>query len=151
MDTYSSLFLICLALAILYGSAKLGLGSAGDPGPGFLAFWGGAVLLITSTVQFVSSFAAKKRGSREPPKSLFEGSGSRKVVYVVAALLLYAVLFDSVGYLLCTFFLMFFLLSVIEARRWHVLLIETLLVTLISYIVFEKALIIGFPRGLWGF
>jgi putative tricarboxylic transport membrane protein len=151
MDKYTGLFLLLLGLAILYGSAKLGLGTAGSPGPGFLSFWGGAVLLVTSTIQFVSALASTKGIPGEPPKPLFERGGLRKVVYVIAALLIYTVFLESIGYIVCTFLLMFFLLAVIEARRWHVLLVETLLVTLLSYVVFEKALIIGFPRGLWGF
>ena len=151
MEHYSSLFLLLLALAILYGSAKLGLGTAGSPGPGFLSFWGGAVLFITSIIRFFSVLVSRRGHRGNPEKPFFAGAGWRKVVYVIAALVIYSAFFEKVGYLLCTFFLIFFLLTVIEARRWHVLLVETFLVTIISYIVFEKALMIGFPRGLWGF
>ena len=151
MEHYSSLFLLSLALAILYGSARLGLGTAGSPGPGFLPFWGGAVIFITSAIHFVSVLVSKRGRQGQTTKPPIADAGSRKVVYVIAALLIYSVLFDIVGYILCTFFLLFFLLTVIEARRWYILLIETFLVTFISYVVFEKALKIGFPRGFLGF
>jgi len=148
----SSLFLILLSFVILYGSTRLGLGTAGSPGPGFLPFWGAAVLFVTSALQFLLTMSSQiKKSKGDPRKSLLRNSGWRKVIYVLLSLVSYTILFERIGFILCTFFLMIFLLTVIEARRWHVILIESVLITLISYVVFEKGLTAGFPKGVLGF
>jgi len=147
----SSLFLLLFAIATLVGSARLGLGKTSAPGPGFLPFWGGAVLFLASLIQFLSNVFSKPKiiepGSR---KGLFTEPGWRKVLYVILALAVYAFFFESGGFLICTFFLMIFLLAS-TARRWPIVLMGSLLITLLSYLLFEKVLTVGFPRGVLGF
>jgi putative tricarboxylic transport membrane protein len=148
----SSLFLLLLAFVILCGSARLGRGSAGNPGPGFLPFWGAAVLFVTSVIEFLLRIFSKiKEPKEEREKSFLTGRGWLKVIYVILALVIYTIFFERIGFILCTFFLMIFLLTVVEARRWHIILIESLLITLISYVIFEKGLTAGFPKGALGF
>lgn len=148
----SSLFLILLSFVILYGSTRLGLGTAGNPGPGFLPFWGAAVLFVTSAIQFLLRIFFKiKKSKEEPQKNFLTDEGWWKVIYVILVLVSYTIFFERIGFILCTFFLMIFLLTVIEARRWYVILIESVLITLISYVVFEKGLTAGFPKGVLGF
>jgi putative tricarboxylic transport membrane protein len=148
----SSLFLLLFAIATLLGSAKLGLGKAGAPGPGFLPFWGGAVLFLTSLIQFLSNvFSKKKKNDSGSRSGLFAEPGWRKVFYVILALAIYAFFFENGGFLICTFFLMTFLLVVMQTRRWPIVLMESLLITLLSYLLFEKVLMAGFPKGVLGF
>jgi hypothetical protein len=152
LEKKSSLFLLLFAIATLLGSAKLGLGKMGSPGPGFLPFWGGAILFLTSLIQFLSKvFSKTKPLESESRRGLLAEPGCRKIFYVILALAVYTFFFESGGFLLCTFFLMIFLLAVMDARRWPIVLIESLLITLLSYILFEKVLMAGFPKGVLGF
>jgi putative tricarboxylic transport membrane protein len=148
----SSLFLLLFAVATLLGSVILGLGKMGSPGPGFLPFWGGAVLFLTSLIQFLTIvFSKTKKIELQSQKGFLAEPGWRKVIYVMFALAIYTFFFESGGFLICTFFLMIFLLRVIETRRWHIVLIGSLLITLVSYIIFEKGLTAGLPKGVLGF
>ena len=106
---------------------------------------------MASLIQFLSNVFSKPKiiepGSR---KGLFTEPGWRKVLYVILALAVYAFFFESGGFLICTFFLMIFLLAS-TARRWPIVLMGSLLITLLSYLLFEKVLTVGFPRGVLGF
>ena len=148
----SSLFLLLFAVATLLGSVRLGLGKTSAPGPGFLPFWGGTVLFLTSLIQFLSNvFSKTKKTELGLRRGLFTEPGWRKVLYVILALAVYAFFFESGGFLICTFFLMIFLLALTEARRWPVVLMGSLLITFLSYLLFEKVLMVGFPKGVLGF
>jgi putative tricarboxylic transport membrane protein len=148
----SSLFLLLLALVILYESARLGLGSVGSPGPGFLPFWGATVLFVTSVIQFLLKVFSKiKEPKEEREESFLLGRGWRKVLYIILALVIYTIFLEKIGFILCVFFLMVFLLTVIEARRWYIILLESVLITLISYVIFEKGLTVNLPKGVLGF
>jgi putative tricarboxylic transport membrane protein len=148
----SSLFLLLLALAILYASAKLGLGTLREPGPGFLPFGGGAVLFLTSAIQILfQAFSTSTAHHGKPAMVFFAERGWRKVIYVILALAFYTFLLEMIGFLLCTFLLILFLLTVIEARSWYIILIESILIVVVCYIIFEKALMVGFPKGIFGF
>ena len=148
----SSLFLFILSLAVLYGSVKLGMGTLGSPGPGFLPFWAAIVLSISSILHFLLNVFSKTQKSKGSIwKNLWEGKKWWKVIYILFALGIYTVFLNDIGFILCTFFLIWFLLTVIQIRRWYIPLIEGALITLAIYIVFEKLLAIGFPKGIFKF
>ena len=147
----SSLFLFLVALAVLLGSTKLGLGTVGDPGPGFLPFLAAVVLVFCSGIYFLSRVVLTVQRSHESLARLWAGTQWRKVVYVVLTLIAYSIFFEDVGFIACTFFLMMFLLRVMEVKHWYTVLIGGVLITFVSYMTFEKILMIGFPRGILGF
>lgn len=147
----SSLFLLLIALVVLYGSARLGLGTVASPGPGFLPFLAALVLAFSSGIHFLSKIFSKIQRSNGVVANLWAGMKWRKVIYVVLALMVYAIFFEDVGFLLCTFFLMMFLLAVMEVKHWYTVPIGGALVSVATYIIFEKILVIGFPVGILGF
>ncbi len=74
-----------------------------------------------------------------------------KVSPVLILLVLYAVLLDTLGFLIVTFLLIFLLLEVIYRRKWWVGLITALAGSLGSYLIFQVWLQSQLPKGLLGF
>jgi putative tricarboxylic transport membrane protein len=93
----------------------------------------------------------------EPPGSLGRGrilvyqGRWKKLVLILAILLSYAFILENLGYVFSTFLLLFFLLRFVEAQRWLVTVAGSLLVSLVSYGVFDKWLKMQLPKGIWGF
>src|SRR3972149_1557438 len=77
----SSLFLFLVALAVLLGSTKLGLGTVGDPGPGFLPFLAAVVLAFCSGIYFFSRVVLAVQKSHEPLTRSWAGTNVRKGIY----------------------------------------------------------------------
>ncbi len=147
----SSLFLFLVALAVLLGSTKLGLGTLGEPGPGFIPFLAAMVLALCSGIYFLSRVALTVQRSPDPGAKPWAETQWQKVIYVVLALVAYSIFFEDGGFIACTFFLMVFLLRVMEVKPWYSVLIGGGLITFICYVTFEKILMIGFPKGIVGF
>ena len=147
----SSLFLLLVAFFVLAGSVTLGLGTFGSPGPGFLPFLAAGVLACSSGIHFLSEMFSRADRSNKKAQTLWAGTKWTKVICVAFVLILYAFCFETAGFILCTFLLMAFLLLVMDIRSAYTVLIGSLLVTLMSYIIFEKLLNIGFPAGILRF
>ncbi|MCX5909683.1 MAG: tripartite tricarboxylate transporter TctB family protein [Deltaproteobacteria bacterium] len=70
-----------------------------------------------------------------------------KMVLTVLALLAYAAVMNSLGFLVSTIFFLVFLLKVIEPQRWSVALLGSLAASVAFYGVFELGLQSQLPKG----
>ncbi len=147
----SSLFLFHIALLVLGGSMKLGLGTLGNPGPGFIPFIAAGVLACSSFFHFLKETFFMSQRRKPTFGGLWAGMQWRKVIYVSFVLMVYAFFFEKGGFLFCTLCLMMFLLTVTGVKHWYTVLIGSAAVTLLSYVVFDKLLAVGFPAGIFGF
>ena len=145
----SSLVWLGLAVLICIGSLRLSLGSFQNPGPGFFPFIAGLVLgTLAATVYFQARRAAA--AARETSQPLWTNpSGVKKVVLTTIALLVYAITMNYLGFLISTFIFFIFLLRTIEPQRWGMVILESLLASGISYLVFEIWLQAQLPRGIF--
>jgi len=148
-DRASGLFWFLFSLFVSYESYKLGLGNLYQPGPGFLFFWTGVVTAILSLIIIVTSL--RNRPPDEAKESIFVKWNVTKIVLVLISLFLYALLIEWLGFLIVTLLLFIFLLGVIEKKRWWFAVSVSLLVTALTYMVFEVALQSQLPKGLLEF
>ncbi len=148
-DRLSGSFWMIFSLFISYHAYKLGLGTLHQPGPGFLFFWTGIVVAILSIVVILRSF--RVLSPDEAKESIFGKWKVGKVVLVLVSLFLYAVVMEWLGFLIVTLLLFLFLLGVIEKKRWSFTVLVSLIVTVISYLVFEVGLQSQLPKGLLEF
>jgi putative tricarboxylic transport membrane protein len=147
-DRVSGSFLFLFCLFIIYQSYKLGLGNLYQPGPGFLFFWAGIVVAIMALVVVLQSFRAQpEEEAKEAPTGK---RATTKVVLVLVALFLYAVLMEYLGFFIVTFLLFMFLLGVIEKKKWWFAVVLSAGVTLFAYLLFETALQSQLPKGILG-
>ena len=148
-DRSSGFFWLIFSVFASYESYQLGLGTLRQPGPGFLFFWTGIVTAILSLTVILRSF-----GARSPDKlkeSFSEKWKVSKIVFVLIFLFLYTVLMEGLGFLIVTLLFFLFVLGVIEKKRWSIAVLVSLIVTGISYLVFEVVLQSQLPKGLFEF
>ena len=148
-DRISGFFWFLFSLFASYQSYKLGLGTLYQPGPGFLFFWTGIVIGILSLTIILRSL--KMRPGEGTEESIFEKRNVLKVIFVLLALLLYALLIDRLGFIIVTLLLFLFLLKVIEKKRWWFAILLSLMVTGLAYLLFETGLQSQLPKGLLEF
>jgi putative tricarboxylic transport membrane protein len=134
------------SLTICVASIKLKLGTLTDPGPGFMPFGTGLLLLFFS-------LAALFREGREEVKEEGPWIGPywKRVITTIISLSVYALILTRLGYLLSTFLLMIFLFWTPEYKKWMGTIIKAVLSAGITYFVFDKWLDCQLPKGIFGF
>jgi len=148
-DRASGLFWLIFSVCVSYESYRLGLGTLHQPGPGFLFFWTGIVTALLSLIVVLTSL--KKRSPEEGQEPLSGKRNVTKIVLVLLSLFLYALLMERLGFLIVTLLFFIFLLGVIERKRWSFAVLVSLIVTALSYLVFETGLQSQLPKGLLEF
>jgi putative tricarboxylic transport membrane protein len=148
-DTISGFFWLLFSLFISWESYRLGLGIVNQPGPGFLFFWTGIVVAILSIIVIVRSFTVKASEGKE--EAVAEERRLTKIVPVLIALFLYALLIEWLGFIVVTLLLFLFILGVVEKKQWLFTAAVSVAVTLFAYLIFEVALQSQLPKGLLGF
>jgi putative tricarboxylic transport membrane protein len=130
-------------------SYRLGLGNLHQPGPGFIFFWTAVAMGVLSIAVFVRARTGKKTG--EPGGPIFGKENALKIIFVLLALFLYAFFMETLGFIPITLLLFIFLLGTIEKKRWGFAVLVSVVVTGVSYLVFEIWLKSQLPKGLLGF
>ena len=138
-----------LGVALCLGALKLGLGTPSDPASGFLPFGTGVLISLLGLLQLGTLFFGKGRDNGQA--AAWSASGWQRPACVVATLTLYGLFLSYFGYLVATFFAMLVLFSIYDRRRWGWASAGSLLVTLITYVVFHELLNVQLPAGLLGF
>lgn len=147
-DQRSSLFWLAAGLAIAVYSGKYGLGSFSSPGPGFLPFLTGLTIAGLAILVFLQQIP---KGSGEKMADLWRQGRWPTVLMVMGALVLYTLLFQILGFLLDTLWLIAFLLRVMEPMGWKKCLIGAIAATGGSYLIFQLWLKAQLPVGFLGF
>lgn len=148
-DRISGIFWLCFAILVSIASYRLGLGNLHKPGPGFLFFWTSIFLGIMSLVILVRAWPKKKaEGSTE---TIFGKQNTLKIVLVMTSVFLFAIFMETVGFIPVTLLLFIFLLGIIEKKSWWFTLFVSVVITVISYLIFEIWLKSQLPKGLLGF
>ena len=148
-DRVSAIFWLCFAILAIIMSYHLGLGTLHKPGPGFLFFWVNIVLAILSLIVLIRAWVSKQEEGPQP--SIFGTQNVLKIILVMASLFVYALLMETVGFILITFLLFIYLLGIIEKKSWFYTIFVSIVVTVISYLIFETWLQSQLPKGLLAF
>jgi hypothetical protein len=149
-DRGSSLFWLAFSLLVFIESFRLGLGALRNPGMGFITFGASGLLGILSLILLLQTMVRKEKSVTGPTEHPFAGSLWKRVLAVIAALLLYTKVMPVAGYLISTFFLMSFLFWIVRGQKWWWVLVSSFLATLATYYLFSVWLGCQFPRGLFG-
>jgi putative tricarboxylic transport membrane protein len=139
--------LIVAAIALLFGataayeSTRLPFGTIHGPGPGFFPWWTSILIIFLALVLLVQALKSRSPTGRE-------GFGRiDKVVALIIVLAAYTFLLDPVGYPLCTFLLVLFMLRVTDPQPWAIAVGVAGITAVGSYIVFAMWLSVPLPRG----
>ena len=147
LDTVSALFWFALALLVCYRATLLGLGSATDPGSGFIFFWSGLIMAFLSLMVIADSL---RTTSAEGQAS--SATNWPKISLVLTALVLYGLLLERLGFVPTTFVLLSFLLRIGGGEvKWPTALAVACAAVLSSFALFDLWLQIRLPKGMFGF
>lgn len=133
----------------LTASLRLGIGALRSPGPGFIPFWAGIGLAFFSCILLGSNLIAKTQAMPNDNRAKAATRRNRLLV-VIAALTLYCLTLEKLGYLLATFGLMIVLFRLGKMRSWTMIM-GALAVSLSSYGLFALLLGTPLPRGIFRF
>ena len=145
-ELFHALFWLCVGIITTYSSTRYSLGSFSDPGPGALPFILGLLFILLALIYAGVSLLA--RAPRDPTSFFALGTGWRKTVWVIVALVVSAMVFESLGFLVTVFLLITISMLLMEPQRWMLAVFMGLAASLGSYVVFDIWLKVQLPRGI---
>jgi putative tricarboxylic transport membrane protein len=133
--------LLFAAVAAVESLRLLPFGVVRNPGPAFFPWWTSLTLAVLSIVLLVQALAGRAQSR--------DAAGGRwsRVAGLLAALAVYSLVLEPVGYPIATFALVLFMLRVTEPTRWPVALATALLASGGTYLVFAVWLSVPLPAG----
>jgi putative tricarboxylic transport membrane protein len=149
LDIFSSLLLLAFAVFVAIESCRLGLGEWNNPGAGYFSLGAAILLGVISLSVFVKGL--RKRSAKEKAVTDAEQLQSKNVVFVLGGMIVYAIIFDKAGFILCTFLMIAFFLRVVFPQRWLVALSTAFFCAVGSYLLFDVLLGAQLPKGVLGF
>lgn len=142
-------FWIVLGGFICLFAWKEDLGSIREPGPGFVSFFSGLFILgIGFIMSFWQAFGKISLAKNADSNHAFCIASWFRLFYTMILLLVYALLFNTIGYILTTFLVMWGLFFDWENKNWTSSFLSSTVTTGVTYIVFEVWLRCQFPRGI---
>ena len=143
-------FWIGMGVLICLLAWKSKIGSFHEPGPGFVAFISGIFVSMIGLVMGLSELLSKisLRSSTDLNQTFSIASWPR-LIYTMVLLLSYALLLNTLGYILTTFLVMWGLFYDREKSRWVSSGLASLISVGVTYLVFQVWLRCQFPRGLF--
>ena len=144
-DFLSGLFLLLLSAGTCMMAYRLGLGDVHNPGPGLIPIGVAALLFLMSVGLVLRSLFEVIKGHQE--KEVFKGVEWKRVILVLASLLGYGIAFNVLGFPICTFLLMVFLLGAVGHQKWWLTIVISFLTVLCAYLIFVVWLECPFPKG----
>lgn len=148
-EVIASVSWMTLGVALCMGALKLGLGAPSDPGSGFLPFGTGLLISLLGFLQLGTLFFAKGRDDGQA--AIRAAADWKRPACVVGTLTLYGLFLPYLGYLVATFLAMLVLFSIYDRRRWRLACAGSLLVTILTYVIFHELLRVQLPAGLLRF
>jgi putative tricarboxylic transport membrane protein len=132
------LLLLALGVAALFAARDMGLGELTAPGPGL---WPAIAAALLSATAFVLLFL--------DPAEDYEPwtAGTARIAAGLAGLALFVVLFQTIGFVIPAFLLLFAWLRLLAGESWRMALVLAVAGALVLHLVFVVALGVPFPAG----
>ena len=132
---------VAFGAATAFESARLPFGTIHNPGEGFFPWWASVTIVLLATILLIQAVNSRSSSARDESRRL------AKVVVLLVILGAYTFLLDPLGYPICTFLLVLFMLRVLDPQRWRVALSIAVLTAAGSYVVFAVWLSVPLPQG----
>ena len=132
---------VAFGAAAAFESARLPFGTIHNPGEGLFPWWASVTVVLLATILLIQALNSRSRSARNESRRL------AKVIVLLVILAAYTFLLNPLGYPICTFLLVLFMLRVLDPQRWRVALSIAVLTAAGSYVVFAVWLSVPLPRG----
>lgn len=144
-ELWAGLFGLALSIFVIWSGYALQLGTINDPGSGYVMFYAGLLMVLFSLIML---YGAIKEGG-PTLLSLWRDVLWTKPLIVIAALVVFTLLFEPLGFLASTILLLVTLLRVIDPVPWRRAIPIAILVPLTCWYVLDKLLLIQLPAGMY--
>ncbi|HEX2965795.1 MAG TPA: tripartite tricarboxylate transporter TctB family protein [Syntrophorhabdaceae bacterium] len=143
LDTVAGAIVLFIGLAIIWQSSRLRLGTFMVPGPGLFPLLIGCIIVLLAG--YLIAF----------PPGGGDGSGFswvrlRRILPVYISLIAYFFVLEWAGFLLASFALILYLSIVIGKQRIVWAFVRAVIMTGLSYVLFELILKTQLPKGFLG-
>ena len=157
-DNVTNLIVLALGIFVAYHSYySLKIGILITPGAGFLPFLCGIALIVLGIVWRIQTMIfkspARVKPAEEPSTTAGEASTAEprasriKLCLAFVATLIYAILFERIGFFLSTLLFMLGWQMVVERQRWLKAIIITILCAVAMYTLFKSLLHVELPSN----
>ncbi len=146
-DFISSILLFFVGLIIVLYAPGFGLGSPSVPGPGFMPFLTGVMICLFSAITFFQALFSQSAATEK----IWAKIRFSKLIFTVMMLLVYTLLLQNFGFIICTFFLVLILIRYVGSQTWFTGVLGAILSSGLSYLLFETWLKAQLPKGIFGF
>jgi putative tricarboxylic transport membrane protein len=123
---------------------------AGFPNAGFFPFVGGSLLILLSLVQLVAALVTKRGEGKLTAPFFPQKDTPQRISVTLLILFMYGIALTYIGFLITTFLFIVALFKCLEPQRWTVAIIDAVLTSTSSYILFEVLLKVQLPKGIIG-
>ena len=145
MERLYGVVVFCLGMAILWEGRGLSFGSLRSPGSGMFPDLIAVLMMVLSAILMAVPPRTEGRGSA------ISGKVVVRIGSVFAALVLYSLLLELLGFLIVSLVLTTFLFAVFDSRKYWLAILRAFVLTGLSYVLFEVLLKSNLPRGVLGF
>lgn len=151
-DAASAGVLALVSLYTLVASMHLDAGTITRPGPGFFPLVLAIALLLVSLALLAQAWRGHRAAASGPPSAGDDGVARRPwaLVATVVAFATYIAVLEPLGFVLATAALLAFLFGALAHYRWPIAIAASVVVTFVSYLVFNTWLQVRLPAGPWG-
>lgn len=149
-DIMSSLFWALVGVLFCIGGTHYGLRRSGIPGPGFLPFVTGLILVAFSLILLISRLLKREEAAGSVREPMPSGEALRRILKALGALCLYVLILEPLGFMLTTFLFMVLVLR-LEPRRWTFILPAAIGTTAFFFLLFKVLLRVPLPPGILGY
>lgn len=148
-ERVGSLFWLLFGLAVMGGSAALGLGDLRAPGSGFLGFLAGCFITLMAAIVLAQSFTGS--AAPVPLTTLWTGLQWRRPVVIALLILCYILGLERLGFVFTSLLFMLITFKWVERFPWPKVLLVSGLAVGFAFALFHTFLKTPLPRGPWGF
>lgn len=142
---------LILAGYVIRVASKMAYTVEYSPGAGFFPLWLGIFLAVLSGALFLqATFPLKKSGGRKEESFLPEKEGLKRTLLFLVAFTLCIALMGKLGFLITSFLFALVFLVIVEKYGWLKGLITSLCMAAALYLLFNTALQVPLPKGMWG-
>lgn len=144
-EKISVLFWLVIGVSVTLASIKLGIGRVSNPGPGFMSFFAGLLVIFLSLL--LAGSEIRKRGYKLP--SHFTPSTNVNFIIALCSLFGFVLVFNTLGYLISIGLFVFILFKTTAPKKWLSPLYWSIGVSLATYFLFSFLLKCTFPKGIF--
>lgn len=143
-DLISTAFWFLFGLFIVLYAPQFNLGTAGMPGTGLMPFLAGLIVCAFALLSFIQAWLSPAGDTER----IWQNIRYPKLITVVMVLIAYTFFFERLGFIICTFAMMYVLMNIVGSMKWSSSLFGALLCALVAYLVFEVWLRAQLPKGI---